>query len=174
MKKYDLEKIKEIATEHNEYFDWSPDAHENYAEMIVKTLNTCEENIAKGIEQPRGEKMLKLFEDAAIEFDKTVEETISDFFEEKGITDLMDYGIREGLLPLDDFFKELLGLCGINVEDVHVIEGFGDGKYDLTIEGAGGVEISLEVKAWNTPEQISSKVIDMLESVALEEEEHSL
>ena len=94
---------------------------------------------------------------------RDIREVVEEYFEEEGITDLMDYGASgdEGLGTISNVVADCLIKVGYPVDyDYAEDSPCGDGKYIISI-GCLDKDFKFEISAWNGVDE----VIDIIESI---------
>ena len=93
---------------------------------------------------------------------RDVREAVEEYFEEEGITDLMDYGASddEGLGTISNVVADCLVKVGYPVAYDYTKDGLGDGKYIIHI-GCLDKDFKFEISAWNGVDE----VVDIIETI---------
>lgn len=93
---------------------------------------------------------------------RDVREVVEEYFEEEGITDLMEYGTSgdEGLSDISGVVADCLVEVGYPVDYNYAEDGLGDGKYEIHI-GCFDKDFKFEISAWNGVDE----VVDIIESI---------
>ena len=96
-----------------------------------------------------------------------VEQTVKDYFKEKGLEDLQDFGAsdEEILEDISNPYAEILKRLGYHVKLNYSDDGYGDGKYVVYLEIPDITEerIEIPVKAWHTAEEVTRDIYELLE-----------
>jgi hypothetical protein len=94
---------------------------------------------------------------------RDIREAVEEYFEEEGITDLMDYGASddEGLGTISNVVADCLVKVGYPVAyDYAKDSKYGDGKYVINI-GCLDKDFKFEISAWNGVDE----VVDIIETI---------
>lgn len=94
---------------------------------------------------------------------RDIREAVEEYFEEEGITDLMDYGASsdEGLGTISNVVADCIVKVGYPVAyDYAEDSPSGDGKYIISI-GCFDKDFKFEISAWNGVDE----VVDIIESI---------
>lgn len=104
--------------------------------------------------------------------EKQVEKVVSEYFEEYGIKDMTDYGSSDdasyGVLgDISEIYADILIRLGYQVTAHNAEDGYGDGKYivSIAIEGRQQPVVISYVKAWHTPEEVARDIKDVIEEI---------
>ena len=94
---------------------------------------------------------------------RDIKEVVEEYFEETGITDLMEYGASgdEGLSDISGVVADCLVEVGYPVDYNYAEDSkYGDGKYVISI-GCLDKDFKFEISAWNGVDE----VVDIIESI---------
>ena len=104
--------------------------------------------------------------------EKQVEKVVSEYFEEYGIQDMMDYGSTEDALygsagDISEVYADILVRLGYQVIAHSAEDGYGDGKYEVSIviEGRQHPVVISYVKAWHTADEVARDIKDIIEEI---------
>lgn len=104
--------------------------------------------------------------------EKQVEKVVSEYFEEYGIQDMKDYGSSDDALcgamgDISEIYADILTRLGYKVITHNAEDGYGDGKYivSIAIEGRQRPVIMNYVKAWHTADEVTRDIQDIIEEI---------
>ena len=104
--------------------------------------------------------------------EKQVEKVVSEYFEEYGIQDMMDYGSSDdaaygAMGDISEIYANILTRLGYQVIAHSAEDGRGDGKYTVSIALKGRKQpvVISYVKAWHTAEEVTRDIKEVIEEI---------